>query len=312
LDNHSDNYYISVDGGASKTEFCAHNLTTKEDTYFFSGSTNFKNTGTDVKKNLLQYGVMHIMDALKISPDQVRGLVMGLAGCDSKRDRKYYTALADLTGVKHDNIYICNDCELAFFSEGKPPGLSINAGTGSISTGVASDYREARSGGWGSPIGDEGSGGWIGISVTRDLLRYCDGYGKHRKIFDIIRGYMGMDSFDEMPGALSLYSIEEIAGFAKLIMDEAEKGDGYCSRITGQSAGLIAEIAHSVYVKLNFSEEDVVDVVMLGSLFKSKYFCDAFKERLTSMADKNNMNFCGQTKRPVAGGIAVAYSMFPG
>ena len=312
MDISADNYYISVDGGASKTEFCARNLATNKETYFFSGSTNFKNTGVDVEMNLLNGGLIRIMDTLKIKPEQVRGLVMGLAGCDSKKDCDYFASLAALTGIKGENTYICNDCEIAFFSEGKAPGLSVNAGTGSISTGVASDFKKARSGGWGSPIGDEGSGGWIGIHVIRDLLRYCDGYGEYRRIFDIIRLHMQKDSFDELPHTLSLYTIEEIAGFAKLVMDEAEEGDGFCATLTDRSAELVAEIAYSVYKKLNFSEESVVDVVMLGSLFKSGYYCEAFKKCLTEMAGKSNINFCGQARRPVTGGITVAYSMFSG
>ena len=303
-------YYIAVDGGATKTEFCVRNIATKEDVYFTSGSTNYKNAGTDVEKNLIHDGINHILEALSIKPDQVKGLTMGLSGCDSPNDFAFYMNVMDMTGIDSKRIYITNDCELAFFSEGKPPGMSIVAGTGSIATGISADYRKARSGGWGSPIGDEGSGGWIGISVIRDLLRYCDGYGEYRPVYDVIRTHMNKSGFDILPAALSLYGIEELAGFAKLIMDEAERGDDYCASLTGKSAELVAEIANSVYRKLGFINESVVDVVMLGSLFKSQFFCTAFKESLIAMTGKDNFDFCGQVKKPVLGGIEYAYYMW--
>jgi N-acetylglucosamine kinase-like BadF-type ATPase len=215
-----------------------------------------------------------------------------------------------MSGIEREKIYICNDCELNFFSKGTPPGLSIVAGTGSIATGIAKDFSKTRSGGWGNAISDEGSGGWIGISVIKDFLRYYDGYGEYHHVFDIIREHLGESSFDELPGTLSQGSVKETAGFAKLVMDEADKGDKYCSCLTDKAAELVAEIACSVYKKLNFSDEISVDVVMSGSLFKSPSFYKAFKNYLNAMTMRNNFNFCGDVLSPVMGGITLACSMF--
>ena len=247
---------------------------------------------------------------MDIIPAQIKGLVMGLSGYDSQRDHDYFMDVAILSGVERNKIFICNDCELTFFAEGNPPGLSVVAGTGSISTGIARDFGRARSGGWGSSISDEGSGGWIGISVIRDLLRYNDGYGEYQQVFSTIREYLGEKTFDSLPGILSQYSVKELANLAKLVMDKADNGDEYCSLITAKAAEHIAEISYSVYKKLKFACEPSVDVVMSGSLFKSTFFCDLFIDTLKSMAGKDNINFCNKLLSPVMGGITLASVMF--
>ena len=305
-----DRYYIAVDGGGSKTEFCLYNLSTMTKKHFFSGSTNFKNPESDTKINLIDDGLNQIFQLMKIEPAQIKGLVMGLSGCDSQEDHDYFMGLAALSGIAREKIFIGNDCELAFFSKGKPPGLSVVAGTGSIATGISANCKKARSGGWGSVVSDEGSGAWIGISVVKDLLRYYDGYGEHRRIFDIIHEHMKERSFDTLQSQLSKCVVKELAGFAKLVMDEAAKDDAYCLELVHTAACLVAEISHSVYQKLNFSNENSIDIVMTGSLFKSKIFCEAFKENLRDRTNQSNICYYINNMSPIKGGITLAQSLF--
>ena len=49
------------------------------------------------------------------------------------------------------------------------------AGTGSVAVGIGGDGRRARVGGWGSRVGDEGSGAWLGIEAVRASLHAVDG-----------------------------------------------------------------------------------------------------------------------------------------
>ena len=303
-------YHIAIDGGASKTELCVYDPVTKAERHFFSGCSNYKNPEADTKKAIIDDGLDRVYAEMEIGPEQILGLVMGLSGFDSQKDFEYFMSIAELSGVKRERIYICNDCELPFFSNGKPPGLSVVAGTGSIVTGFTGSFSKARSGGWGSAISDEGSGGWMGLYVIRDLLRYYDGYGEYQLIFDIIRGHLGEDTFDMLPGIFSQSSLQEIAGYARLIMAQADNGDAYCSAVTSSAAELVAEIAWSVYRKLGFSDERSVDVVLSGSLFYSPLFCDTFRNSMTARVSRSNLNFCGEVSSPVMGGVALSCSMF--
>ncbi len=54
-------------------------------------------------------------------------------------------------------------------------GVTVDAGTGSIARGWDNDGREAGSGGWGSTLGDKGSGYWISMQAMAALLQAHDG-----------------------------------------------------------------------------------------------------------------------------------------
>ena len=303
-------FFLAVDGGGSKTEFCLYDRATGETRHFFSGSTNYKISPADAEREAFQEGVARVYSETGIGAERIRGLVLGMSGVDSPEDYARYLQIGLSTGVPEDRIYLCNDSETAFYAEGTPPGLCIIAGTGSCATGVAADRRTARSGGWGTPISDEGSGGWIGIQVLQKLLRYCDGYDVHRPVFDSLREHFGAPTFDGLPRILTLISMQQIAATARLIMDQADAGDSYCVEWVHRAAFLAAEIAASVYAKLAFGGEPSVDVVMAGSLFKCPTYREKFMEEMPRVTRSGNMRFCEEVKSPVLGGIALAKILF--
>ncbi len=60
---------------------------------------------------------------------------------------------------------------------GGDPGVVLTAGTGAVVTAVDPTGRFTRIDGWGPLLGDEGSGGWIGLQGLRAALRGHDGRG---------------------------------------------------------------------------------------------------------------------------------------
>lgn len=55
------------------------------------------------------------------------------------------------------------------------PGAIVIAGTGSIAEALRADGSRATVGGWGFRVGDEGSGGWLGLQAVRHGLAAFDG-----------------------------------------------------------------------------------------------------------------------------------------
>jgi len=304
-------FLLSVDGGGTKTEFCLSALVTGESRHFLSGSTNYKIGEADAERTVLLEGVQHVFQEMNITASHIRGMVMGMSGMDSPEDHAHYMNIALSTGIPKHRIYICNDSELAFYAKGTPPGLCIVAGTGSVATGIATDQRKARSGGWSNFISDEGSGSWIGMQALRALLQYCDGYGPYSKVFDYFRSSFHATTFTELPHILSRFRVQDIAAAAKPVMEQAESGDSFCAGIVSQAARLVARTAFSVFRKLDFEEEQTVDVVTVGSLFKSSLFTDSFMKNLCSMVPQDNFHFCGEVESPVLGGVTLAKILFP-
>lgn len=76
-------------------------------------------------------------------------------------------------------------------------GILQIAGTGSNTIGRAADGSRETSGGWGSRLGDEGSGYWIGLqSVRRALLAYDRGL--HTRILDRVGALWGTSTIEEL------------------------------------------------------------------------------------------------------------------
>lgn len=305
-------YYIAVDGGGSKTAFCVMDLDVGILPTLYAGTSNYKITETDGGRDTILDGFEALFTRYAIRPQEVRGLVMGMSGCDSPEDFAHYLDIALETGIPRERLYLCNDSELAFYAGGNPPGLCIIAGTGSVSTGIAADGAKARSGGWGSPISDEGSGAWMGTRALAAALRYADGYEPYQDIFDALRAHFQVGSFEELPKRLSQIGIPEIAASAKVVMALADADESpFATALVGQAGEKVAQIAASVYRKLRFEREEQADVVMAGSLFKSSAFHRAFQEAFLNILPRQNVNFLREVKSPVLGGIALARRMFP-
>ncbi len=63
-------------------------------------------------------------------------------------------------------------------THGGRPGAIVAAGTGSVGAALYPDGRRVSVGGWGFPVGDEGSGAWLGLAAMREAQRAADGRTK--------------------------------------------------------------------------------------------------------------------------------------
>ena len=68
-------------------------------------------------------------------------------------------------------IVVVHDARLVLAAEGIEEGIAIIAGTGSVAYGRNAEGLEARAGGWGWRLGDEGGGAWVTREAAREVLR---------------------------------------------------------------------------------------------------------------------------------------------
>src|SRR4051795_10772824 len=89
-------------------------------------------------------------------------ICLGIAGVDRDDESRTVRAIMRRIGYK-SRVLVVNDALIGLVAGARDePGISINAGTGSIVYGRNAGFEAARAGGWGHMIGDEGSGYWIG------------------------------------------------------------------------------------------------------------------------------------------------------
>ncbi len=104
----------------------------------------------------------------------------GLAGVDRPEDGAAMRAALEARGLHGDRLELIADPWVALegalpaAGPADEPRVLLVAGTGSAAVGV-DGTRRVRVGGWGSRVGDEGSGAWLGLEAVRATLHALDG-----------------------------------------------------------------------------------------------------------------------------------------
>lgn len=74
----------------------------------------------------------------------------------------------------HCRITVVHDARLVLAAAGFDSGIALISGTGSVAYGRDDSGREARAGGWGWLVGDDGSAAWLAREAAREVMRRSD------------------------------------------------------------------------------------------------------------------------------------------
>lgn len=97
----------------------------------------------------------------------------GAGGVDTDDDASALCALI-APFVPGAQVQAVHDTRLLLAAAGATTGVAVIAGTGSAAWGTNASGDQARAGGWGYLLGDEGSGYWLGREAVRHSLRRMD------------------------------------------------------------------------------------------------------------------------------------------
>lgn len=186
-------------------------------------------------------------------------LIIGLRGVWTPAERRSWKRR--LRGIA-PLITVLSDIELAHHLEfGDGWGIVLNAGTGSIAFGRASDGKTARSGGLGPLIGDEGSAFWVGREYLKLLYQ------------------INPDQRPIRPFVVGGDAVAKIAGLARKVLKIAErKPKSYERRIIDEAMIHLRELVKEVRWKLKLPP--TVPVAVRGGLFESRFFKARWKKFL--------------------------------
>ena len=152
---------------------------------------------------------------------------------------------------------------------GRPVGVVVIAGTGSIAYGRAADGRELRAGGWGWLAGDEGSAFDLGRRALQAAARAADGRGPATALLAMLLAELGCARMEELvrrfiPGP-ELRG--RVAALAPLVCRAAAAGDAVAQQLVSSAAAELALAAVTVLRGLAL-DRIPTPVVMQGGLFR--------------------------------------------
>lgn len=141
------------------------------------------------------------------------------------------------------------------------PGLVVASGTGSVAAAREADGRTRQCGGWGFPVGDEGSGAWLGLQAMRHAQHVLDGRAAASPLADAVFALAGADA----PALLAWCAgagQAKWATLAPLVFAAAEAGDHTAAALLDQAAQDLARLVHA----LDAGSARALPIVMRGSV----------------------------------------------
>lgn len=193
--------------------------------------------------------------------DDVRAVCAGAAGADTPEAAERLRVLLAARLPAGTRVRVVHDARLVLAAAGLSRGVAVIAGTGSVAWGRAADGTEARAGGWGYLLGDEGSGYWVG----REAVRHALGRADRGEPVDALSQALVADCGLAAPGALldHFYAHPDRrywAGRSRLVAELAGDGDPAAEAILARAAAALAALADAVRTRLG----DAGPVVLAG------------------------------------------------
>ena len=197
----------------------------------------------------------------RIGGGPVAQVYAGAGGIDTDDDAAALAALIapHVPGAK---VTVVHDSRLLLAAGGASAGVAVIAGTGSAAWGRNAAGEEARAGGWGYLLGDEGSGYWLGREAVRHSLRRMNQGLPIDRLTAALLAACGVDHPNRL---IALFHSPETgrrfwAQQARLVVDAAAAGHEASQNLLDQAGKDLAELAAQALRKLG-----IAGPVILGS-----------------------------------------------
>ena len=282
---------LGIDGGATSTmALLADAATGRVLGRGVGGPSNIQAVGEQAALKQLDLAVGGAFDSAKLPYATVEAAALGLAGIDVD-GVDVIRAWADRVELA-GKLSVANDATL-LFAAGTPEGwgLAMVAGTGSIAFTLDRSGKEARAGGWGYLMGDEGSAFQMGLRGLRAACRCADNIGPPTKL---LAAYLARlvtnDPRDFIPAVYrGAWDKAAIAGLAPVVLELAATDE--TARAIFESEALeLARTAAGAVANGGLPREGLPVALTGGLLLRS----EAFRDRFLA-----NLRACGVTPGPV-------------
>lgn len=264
-------YFLGVDGGASKTAA----LVIDEDGQALgrgvAGPSNHLRVGIETATRNIERAVNIALVEAGMAIRQVEYAYCGIAGADHPAHRQRVIDSLKIFFPK-GNFIVDNDARIALTGAvGFGSGIVIISGTGSVAFGRNDSGQEARAGGWGPTIGDEGSGYAIARDGLSAIVRAHDGRGRKTKMTELLCYDYDMCSPEDLPRFVyaTTTHADDIARYGKLVIESARLGDDVAREILERAGRELAECVLAVARRLSLTPAPF-PVAYVGGVFNAE------------------------------------------
>jgi N-acetylglucosamine kinase-like BadF-type ATPase len=168
------------------------------------------------------------------------------------------------------------------------------------------DGREAKAGGWGYIMGDEGGGYDIGRMALGAASQAADGRAQSTTLLQTIPEYLGLTDLKAVHAAIYSGQISrpQIARLTVPVVADAQAGDAVAQRLLNYAAYQLSIAALAVVEQLGMTETGL-DVFPTGGVFEaSPILADAFPRYIAYQAPAVQVK--NPAFPPIIGGLLLA------
>ncbi|GAA1279261.1 N-acetylglucosamine kinase [Arthrobacter pascens] len=234
------------------------------------GSSNVQNVTRDE-------AAAHLAELFaRIGQGPVAHVYAGAGGIDTEEDAAALAALIS-PHVPGATVTVVHDSRLLLAAGGADSGVAVIAGTGSAAWGRNGRGEEARAGGWGYLLGDEGSGYWLGREAVRHSLRRMN---QGQEPDELTRALLVSCAIDDPNKLIALFHSPSTgrrywAQQARLVVEAADAGHRVSQELVDQAGKDLADMAAQVLRQLRLEGPVILgsglgmNVVRLQDSFRS-------------------------------------------
>ena len=264
-------YYLGVDGGASKTAALVIDEDGQALGRGLAGPSNHLRVGIETATRNIERAVNIALVEAGMAIREVEYAYCGIAGADHPAHRQ---RVIDSLRIffPRGNFIVDNDARIALTGAvGFGSGIVIISGTGSVAFGRNESGQEARAGGWGPTIGDEGSGYAIARDGLSAIVRAHDGRGRVTKMTELLCYDYDMCSPEDLPRFVyaTTTHVDDIARYGKLVIEAARSGDAVATEILDRAGRELADCVLAVGRRLQLNETEF-PVAYVGGVFNAE------------------------------------------
>jgi glucosamine kinase len=216
----------------------------------------------------------------KIGGGQVSQVYAGAGGIDTDDDAAALAALIE-PHAPGARIRVVHDSRLLLAAGRVSTGVAVIAGTGSAAWGKNAAGDQARAGGWGYLLGDEGSGYWLGREAVRHSLRRMNQGLPADQLTEALLESCGVDDPNRL---IAMFHSPDTgrrfwAQQARLVVEGAAAGHAVSQQLLDQAGNDLAALAAQALRKLGIDGP----VILGGGLgMNVAALQDAFRKHLAA------------------------------
>ncbi|HLF15596.1 MAG TPA: BadF/BadG/BcrA/BcrD ATPase family protein [Bacteroidota bacterium] len=263
---------VGIDGGGTKTRALLVGFDGVILAEATGGASNIQKKGVPEAAELFFDLVQKCAEKAEAPHSAIAHVVVGAAGAGRPSTRSELSAAISALAQKNkfplSQVTVETDARIALEAAfpGKPV-IALIGGTGSIALYRADDLRIHRAGGWGSIIGDEGSGYAIARDACAAVMRHYDGRSEKTLLTEKLLAHFDLREVEDLIPKIHAEKTE-IAPFAEKVCQAVAERDRVARQILLKHAAELVE--HVRILALAHPPKNKLPVCLMGGLLENE------------------------------------------